>query len=157
MIAMRRLLVLLALSCCGGSRSNFQFQLGSQVVGSDASVTGSIDNAGVLALHDDAWALDITLPGLGSGAWDTLDQGTNGLSIIEQSTGRIFTTRAGGTCQAMLEPHQSSNGSTVRGSFTCSGLTSMDGSEQVDVPNGSFETQIDDAANNPTSWSWPWP
>ncbi len=158
MIDMKASIIALVLLCgCGSSRSGFDFELGSEKVSSNGSVIGSVDNAGTLALHDGAWALDMSLPSLASGTWMTLGGGGSDLTIIGKTSGEIYTTAAGGTCQVLLDPHQSTNGSVVSGTFVCNGLTSSDGTRQVDVPSGAFQTQIDDAANNPTSWSWPWP
>lgn len=147
----------LALAClcaaCGSAGSSFEFQLGAQTITSASDVSGSIDNAGALALHDDAWALNMVLSSAVPNQWTTL--GAGDLSIFGKTTGDIFTTAAGGTCDVLLDPHASTNGSIVTGAFHCTGLRSSDGSQQVDVPNGAFTTRLDDVANNPTSWPWP--
>jgi hypothetical protein len=150
-------LVLVSLCVCGcaASESSFDFQLGAEKIYSGANVAGSTDNAGTLALHDDVWALNMSLPGLAAGSWLQLGGGGNDLTIISKASGDIYTTAAGGTCAVLLDPHQSTNGSVVSGTFHCAGLASSDGSKQVDIPNGAFQTRIDDAANNPTSWPWP--
>ncbi|HSQ65128.1 MAG TPA: hypothetical protein VLM85_18025 [Polyangiaceae bacterium] len=150
------IIALVLLGGCAASRSSFDFELGTEKVASSGAVSGSVDNAGTLALHDDAWALDMSLPGLGFRGWVPLGGGGTDLTIISKTSGEIYTTAAGGTCQVQLDPHQSTNGSVVSGTFMCSGLSSSDGTKQVDVPSGAFQTQIEDSANNPTP-SWPWP
>ena len=148
-------IILVALCSCAASHSSFDFELGSEKISSSGGVVGSINNAGTLALHDDAWALDMSIPGLASGEWLPLGGGSNDLTIIRKSNGDIFTTAMGGTCSVLLDPHTSTNGSVVSGVFHCAGLASTDGTQRVDVQNGAFQTEIEDSANNPSSWPWP--
>ena len=117
---------------------------------SGSNVTGQMNNAAELAIDDDSWRLSMNLLGPDVGSQSiTKDSGL--VEILRKATGEILTTDSGGSCTVTLEPHQSSNGSIVTGSFYCSGLGSPDGGAPVDVVGGGFQTQIDDAANDPNS------
>jgi len=147
------LAVVVATCSCAGPRSTFDFDLTGdlteRVSSSGSGATGEIDNAGHLALDDGAWGLAIGLPSISPGTYP-LGTGGGRLAITSKATGDVFTTTPSGSCSVTVNPHASSNGSTVSGAFECTGLTSFDGARRVDVTAGSFQTLIDDAANNPS-------
>jgi hypothetical protein len=138
---------------CAGPRSNFAFTLirgseAEQRVASSGDTTGAINNAAELAIDDDSWRLSMNLLGLDTSS-QTITQGSGLVAILRKATGDVLTTDSGGSCTVALEPHQSTNGSTVTGSFYCTGLASVTGGASADVQGGEFQTQIDDSANNP--------
>jgi hypothetical protein len=141
-------------SSCLGSSSDFAFHLTGDVektVQSDNSANGEVDDAGHFAIDDETWGLRISLGGLASGDHKvTGGNASSELLIMSKDTGDTFGTANGGSCDAWIDPHASTNGSTVSGWFTCNGLLSTAG-KHVDVVGGRFTTVIDDAANDPTS------
>jgi hypothetical protein len=146
--------MLLATGCSYASpTSSFAFELrgdvNERVTGIEAA-TGEIDDQGDLALDDGAWRVAMNLMGLDARS-QSIARGTGLLSISNSATGEVFTTDSGGSCTVTLEPHQSTNGSAVTGSFYCSGLASPASGHHVDVLGGTFRTQIDDAQNNPST------
>jgi hypothetical protein len=141
------LCVAIASGC--SARSAFDFALTGDInerAGSSARVTGSVNNAGYLALDDDSWALTISLGGfIGS---RTLEKKSGELRILDKRNGDTYSTSIGGTCTVFVNPHQSSNGSAVTGTFYCRDLVSSKG-KRVNVDGGEFRTLINDSANNP--------
>jgi hypothetical protein len=140
-------------SCAGGAHSGFAFTLhgasqGDERVASSGDATGEINDAAELAIDDDSWRLSMNLLSLDASS-QTITGASGSVTILRKSTGYVLSTDSGGSCAVSLEPHQSSNGSTVTGSFYCNGLGSPSGSVHVDVLGGTFQAEIDDAANNP--------
>jgi len=147
---MRAILMVLGAAvfgCAGGARSTFDFTTSGDLVERVASaptVKGEINDAGHLALDDGTWLLTMSLDGLGV----TQDQPVIELTLVDRDIGERFSTSVGGSCGYQLEPHQSSNGDVVQGTFHCAGLASDDG-KSIDIAFGEFSTAIDDAANDP--------
>ncbi len=142
---------------CAPSSSSFDFDVKgdmNETVEGTGGATGEIDNAGNLALDDAQWSLNLKLPGSITTA--TVGSGIGGFALVVKATGDTFTTASGGTCDVNVSPHQSSNGSTVKMTFYCTGLVSVDGSKTIDIANGALHTLIDDASNDP-NLAWPWP
>ena len=132
------------------ARATFDFALTGDVnerVGSSARVTGSINNAGYLALDDETWELTMSLGGLAIGN-HTLEKGSGELRILHKVSLDTYSTSLGGTCTVWINPHQTSNGSAVGGTFYCRDLISSKG-RKVNVDGGEFRALINDAANNP--------
>lgn len=132
------------LSACAAPQSSFAFNLSGDATGSvNIEATGEIDDAGDLALDNDAWQLDMSLGGLSTGNHNDAE-----VTILRKTDGAIFTTTVGGTCTVILDPHDSSNGSPVNGVFYCTGLMSSTGMT-VGVTGGEFLTEINDSENDP--------
>lgn len=149
----RNILVLAALVAgCVGPQSTFAFDLTGDLatrVRSGANVRGEVDDAGYLALDDDAYGLKIELGGLGPGSRTLGKGGAGSLVIMSKASGDVFETTGEGTCTVWVDPHESTNGSAISGWFTCTTLGSTSG-KVVDVKGGRFTTYLDDAANNPS-------
>ncbi len=136
-----------ALVACAGTPSTFDFtasgDLNEHVI-SSPNVTGAIDNAGHLSLDDGIWSLSIDFPGLAvTPSFETVN-----VTLVRNSTGDLFSTTFGGSCQAKLDPHGTTNGDVVGGNFVCTTLTSSVG-KIIDIPVGEFSTAINDTANDP--------
>jgi hypothetical protein len=139
--------------CTGGPHSSFAFTLrggpdGVERVESSGDATGEINDSAELAIDDESWRLTMNLLGLDTGD-QSIARGSGSVAILRKATGEVLSTDSGGSCTVSLEPHQSSNGSTVSGSFYCNGMGSPTGGAAVDVVGGTFQTAIDDPANNP--------
>jgi hypothetical protein len=143
-MAMKRTIAILFLSACAtATRSSFDFVLAGDSdahVHSGARVSGSVNNAGFLALADPdlGWSLNMTLDGLAPG-----DHTATTTITRKIGTPAIFR----GSCDVIIDPHETSNGDTVTANFSCKGLASAAG-EHVDVPQGEFKTFINDASND---------
>lgn len=143
--------IVLGVAACAAPSSTFQFNLAGDVVEhvvSSGEVTGTVDNAGNLALDDEVWSLLMELPGI---ATSSKEESVISLTIVSKETAETFTTSVAGTCSVTITPHASTNGSVVDGMFFCSGVASTDASKHVDVNGGEFHTLIDDSSNNPNS------
>ena len=140
---MRALLAIVLFGCATSSRSSFDFVLdgdSDEHVHSGARVSGSVDNAGFLALSDPdlGWAMNMSLGGLAPG-----DHQAEATITRKVGTPAIFR----GKCAVLVDPHETSNGDIVTANFSCSGLTSAAG-QHLDVPQGEFRTFINDASND---------
>ncbi len=142
--------IVMGSSACG-ARSSFDFGLqdssGVLQVTSDATATGSVNNAGLVTLGDTEWGLVMDLQGLSAGS-HPISMGSGELQIIHKNTVDTYKASLGGTCSVWVDPHGATNGSVVSGTFNCAGLTSTTGTT-VTVTNGDFQVPIDDPANNP--------
>jgi hypothetical protein len=135
---------------CDRAPSSFTFVLSGdleQHVQSGGGVTGSVDNAGFLALDDDAWGVRFALGGLSPGS-RTLSKGNGEVVVMSKSSGEVFSSDLGTSCSVWIDPHDSTNGSAITGWFTCDDLASASG-KHVTLQGGRFATFISDAANNP--------
>jgi hypothetical protein len=131
---------------CGSPRSTFDFTMTGDVGRvSDRDATGLVDDTGVLAIDDAAWHLGMTLGGLYEGSHANV-----AITIIDKSNARIFSTDQGGSCTVFVDPHDTTNGSSISGHFSCTALADGTGNV-VDVNGVEFLTYISDAANNPTT------
>jgi hypothetical protein len=129
---------------CGSPQSTFDFTASGSIGRvTDEAATGDVDDAGFLVIDDAAWNIQMGLGGLGVGA----HTGTS-VSLLDKQTGDLYTTSVAGTCNVTLDPHDSTNGSSVSGVFFCKGLEASSGAK-VDIDSGEFLTYISDAANNP--------
>lgn len=140
----------LALSGCARAPSTFAFDLEGDVstrARSSATAHGSVDDAGYLALDDEAWGIRIALGGLAPGS-RTVAKGSGDLVLMSKVTGDVFTSDLGTTCTVWVDPHDATNGSPVTGWFTCDALGSSTG-KRVGVQGGRFATFLDDASNDP--------
>lgn len=140
-----RIAAIALLVACNAPRSSFEMTLGGDVseqVGTSASATGSVDNAGNLTIDDTAWNLSMALPGLAPA------EGVATPTTLERVQPALTLT---GSCKVWLASHASTNGSRIDATFTCDALASPDGTTHVSVAGGALHTHIDDAANDPSS------
>jgi hypothetical protein len=143
-----RILALVAASmcACGSPRSTYDFVMTGDVGRqSDRDATGLVDDTGVLTIDDRLWQIGMTLGGLGEGQHLNVP-----VTLIDKVGGRIFSTGSGGTCTVFVDAHDTTNGSSFGGHFTCTALGDGAGGV-VDVNGLDFLTYISDAANNPST------
>lgn len=141
---MRPRLASLALALCGGCAGPTSFidftRSDTMARYSNGSASGSVDNAGNVALDDEAVHFGAALGGLGAGPHPVIT-----VSLLDKRSSELL---AGNTCNATLDPHDGSNGSTVSAVWTCTALHASGGGPAVNLV-GRFITHISDRANNP--------